>query len=416
VDVLTVTAPNSTSATRTFEATVTTSRLTAAASQGPEAGRAPVEPAAPAGASADYNLWETHLFYADGRDMDTAVCQDFVDGWDQDSDFFALHLPLATEMISTTGGTALPIAIRGTGEPSLSIVDLTTSGTVVSAPLTLDIARSESLVNGIEDDPDYAWAALAVSPTASLACPTGLDLADGDWSIAVGADLDYGPGTAPHQDLVIEYYTCYEGEERPAFMPEDWPTVPGTSDGYNQGWGVTCLGPQPNRLKGSEPFDPQFWLRDTSSGVLTPTERITVSHRIFNFSGTDPVTVSFSVSSTLGIPWGIYAGDASGPTLPLAPIAGGIRLEDEFSVPNNQATVWLIADVPEGAQGAETVILTATDVGDPPKTTWASDVYWVGPWIAPAPAPTSAAARDHAIYLPSVIRQQNSVSAPPTAR
>ena len=59
-----------------------------------------------------------------------------------------------------------------------------------------------------------------------------------------------------------------------------------------QGWGITCLGPQPLRLVEDQASDasPPFVLYGMNTALLMPTQTIAFSHSIHNW-GNDPVNV-----------------------------------------------------------------------------------------------------------------------------
>jgi len=134
------------------------------------------------------------------------------------------------------------------------------------------------------------------------------------------------------------------------------------------------------------------------TGWVTPTQTISFPHTVANHTGA-PITVTLSHSSTLGLPWGFYSGTVSAPDLPLTPITGPVRLNSSY--PGRWRYFWLIATVPAGApSGAETLVITATDVASPTRSAWTSDLVWVGDWVAPPPPP-----RWYQLYLPLVLRQ-----------
>ncbi|HSJ57365.1 MAG TPA: hypothetical protein VLC95_09305, partial [Anaerolineae bacterium] len=95
----------------------------------------------------------------------------------------------------------------------------------------------------------------------------------------------------------------------------------------------------------------------------------------------------------LDIGWGFYEGSASALDLD-APIS------QPFSV-SGLAYFWLVsAAVPTTtADGPYSIVLSATAVMTPADARWASDLIWVGDWVAP-PLPTTR----YRTYLPIVAK------------
>jgi hypothetical protein len=104
-------------------------------------------------------------------------------------------------------------------------------------------------------------------------------------------------------------------------------------------------------------------------------------------------------SSTLGLPWGFYSGTVDAPDVPLVPITGPFQVKP-FG-PNPPYNFWAITTVPADVPaGAETLVITATDVISPTRVAWTSDLAWVGDWVAPPGPPLW-----YRLYLPLVLRQ-----------
>lgn len=119
---------------------------------------------------------------------------------------------------------------------------------------------------------------------------------------------------------------------------------------------------------------------------------ISLYHPLTNFRAA-PVDITFDYTSSLGIPWTVYSDNAGEPE---SPIEGPLSLGG-----SERSAIWMIAEIPaETPSGAETVLITATNVMADAQTAWASDVLWVGEWVAPPPPSWSA----YSIYLPLVFR------------
>ena len=341
----------------------------------------------------DYHLWEIHQWF-DPVDvtMTATLCQDWVDFWQEGTTFVALRFPDLSATPPYTGSYALPVVFRGEYSPTLHLLDDRGGwpGTaILTAPLEYKPERFTFLENELPSAEGEHWLALGVSSSPPITCPEGLEIGGGDWNVGVEAWLDFGGEEGDCEDCVLALYYCYEGEEAPLSSALRAQALgAGLGATSYQGWGITCMGPHPLRLRGGGTPDPAFVLYGMHTADISPTQTISFSHAVRNL-GSDPVAVTLDYTSSLGVPWGIYSGTEDGPDLPLVPITESFTLSPELEWPANTRHFWMIAEVPTGAQGAETLLITATDVTSPTLSTWTSDLLWVGDWMPPSPPPAT---------------------------
>ncbi len=344
-------------------------------------------------AQQDYYLWKVRMQLGSGdMTLTTTLCQDLVDSLQEDTTFVAVRFPDLSAASPYTSSYTLPVVFSPGYFPAMSLMQYDDQGDplteVFTASMEYKLAHLSFLVNELPSVEGEYWLALGVPPSPPITCPEGLDIAGGDWGIEAEFWLDFGGEEGACTECVLSRYYCYEGEEAP-FLFALMGQMLGrhTSASSYQGWGITCMGPHPLRLRGGGTPDPPFVLDGMHSAVISPTQTISFLHTIRNL-GDDPVTVTLDHTSTLGIPWGIYAGTEDEPDLPLVPITDPVDLTPQWDLMGrNTRHFWMIAEVPAGTQGAETLRITATDVTSPALSTWTSDLLWVGEWMTPPPPP-----------------------------
>ena len=340
----------------------------------------------------DYHLWEIHQWFDPGDvTMTATLCQDWVDFLQEGTTFVALRFPDLSATPPYTGSYALPVVFRGEYSPTLHLLDDRGGGpgtAILTAPLEYKPERFTFLENELPSAEEEHWLALGIPSSPPITCPEGLEIGGEDWNAEFEAWLDFGGEEGACKDCVLPLYYCYEGDEA-SFSSALVARAHGAGLGATsyQGWGITCMGPHPLRLRGGDAPDPAFVLYGMHTANISPPQTISFSHAIKNL-GSDPVAVTLDYTSSLGVPWGIYSGTEDGPDLPLVPITGSFTLSPELEWPANTRHFWMIAEVPTGAQGAETLLITATDVTSPALSTWTSDLLWVGDWVAPPPPPS----------------------------
>lgn len=347
-----------------------------------------------------YHVWQAwrRLAPADETEMTLELCQDWAGVLQSERAFFALRFPVLPPPLAYTQPYTLPLLTGGPDDSFALLQDWSAwpPTPVLSAPIEYRPEYHSFLESELPAAPGEHWLAFGLATTPTLDCAS-VTMPLEEWGFALDLKLDFGGPQDACTGCVLPVYNCYAGQEPPSAFTR---LVGASGAGVTsyQGWGVTCLGPHPLRLAEEAP---PLELRGTHAAWITPTQTISLGHSLWNWSG-DPVTVTLAHSSTLGLPWGIYAGTHTKPYTPLTPIAGPIRLEDR-PFPGWIRYFWLIADVPsEAPSGAETLTISATDVSSPANhaTNW--DLLWVGDWVEPPPYEGELGFR---LYLPLVLRQ-----------
>jgi hypothetical protein len=333
----------------------------------------------------DYWLWETYGHFGSDETLTTSLCQDGMDFMQEGTAFVALRFPDLSATPPYTDSYALPVVFWEEYAPTLSLLhdDGYVLTDILTAPLEYKPERFTFLENELPSAEGEHWLALGVPSSPPIICPDGLDIASDDWEFEAELRLDFGGEQGACIECVLPVYYCYEGQEPPPVFPTARTFGKLLSATSYQGWGITCMGPAPLRLvnwDALETVSPSFVFEGMTTAWITPTQRITISHQISNIGA--PTVVTLDYTSTLDIPWGIYRGTQEGPDIPLVPIIGPFALEGYQS-----HFFWMIADVPTDTQGAETLIITATDTTSPAVSTWTSDLLWVGDWMTPPPPP-----------------------------
>jgi hypothetical protein len=343
----------------------------------------------------DYYLWRVHQWILnDETSMDAATCQDWIDFLQSEDFFLAMRFPVYPPPQDDTESYTLPLVLGTPYTPTLTLHAYQQYTTTIpfTAPLDLRAEQHTFLENELPAAPGERWMAMGViTPTAG--CDNVPDLPAGNWDFQVDLALDFGGAQEAGWDQVLPLYYCYQGQDAPPFFSSAMARALGGDNLLNpsyQGWDITCIGPQPLRLydwdfpeQAAVPLE----FHNTNFALITATQTISAEHVLWPL-GTDPVTVTLEYSSTLGLPWAAYA-DENGDI----PITGPFVVEKVIP-PNPQTRLWMIAEVPAGVNGIETLVITATTVTSPTQSVWTSDHVWVGDWIAPP------SFDDYSIYLP----------------
>ncbi len=354
-----------------------------------------VQPAQPPdGQSTDYYRWliDLHFWPTQAQTMTTSLCQDQMALLQGGHTFLAMRFPVLPPTLVYTEPYTLPVVI-GPDTPRLFLQD--DSGwpptPVLTVPLEYKPEYLAFLENELPAAPGEHWLALGAVTTPTVDCAGVPALAD--WSYQAEVWLDFGGAQDAGRGRTLPCYYCYEGQSPPAALLS---ALDAGTASY-QGWGITCLGPQPVYLESHvRPLE----LHSAYTSWVTPTQTISFSHSIWNWSSA-PLTVSLAYSSALGLPWGFYSGTTSAPDLPLVPITGPVLVQPFGWYPPRY--FWAIATVPaDTPDGAETLIITATDVNSPTNSAWTPDLLWVGDWVAPPLPPPW-----YRLYLPLVLRQSS---------
>lgn len=355
-------------------------------------------PAAPArtNAATAVNLWQAGRWVdPPGITLTTAVCQDWIDFLQGDDVFVAARMPVSPTA-ALTESYPLPVVFGGEYSNTLQVIEWGNPTPIITVPVDLRPERFTFLANALPSAPGEHWVALGLA-TDPFTCPSGLELPADRWSFLGLTQLDLTHQPNNCEGCVLQTYYCYEGEEQPSIfgtLASAARVLAGMFAGdasvtSYQGWGITCLGPQPLPLETS----PTWMLGGSSATWATATLPITLHHYIGNLTG-NPMTFTLDHTSTLGIEWNIY-GDTGGEPDLGDPITQPITVVGFLDF-------WMISEqVPTNmADSPHTLIITATSVVSPADSAWTSDLIWVGDWVAPPPPP----GYDYRVYLPLVLR------------
>lgn len=310
--------------------------------------------------------------------LNTDQCQQLVDWVQSDAVFFAMSLPISpTAYVTEAHRISLYPGDRYSSTLQLfgSVSGPTTP--VITLPLTLRPERLNFAATSLPATTGYEWITIGAEGVPAT-CPAGLNLAPNDWYMVSDLllDLSHQPGNCT--GCVLPGYFCYEGQEAPLAL--------GTTS--YQGDGITCVGPEMTDLG-----DTTSWVMSGSStSIVTPTQVISLPHFFYVPSSLGTIAFSLSMTSTLDVEWGFYEGTWDAPDLN-APISPPFNVE-------SLAYFWLVsAPVPTTTvDGPYSVVLSATSVLTPSEVRWASDLVWVGGWVAP---PLD---EGYKVYLPLVVR------------
>ncbi|MCD4748651.1 MAG: hypothetical protein K8R59_04680 [Thermoanaerobaculales bacterium] len=296
--------------------------------------------------------------------------------------FVGLRFPVTQEVDVLS--YRLPVGMEAEDVPVLAILDhnLPWSGddlnqAVARLPLEYVPSRNEWLHNHLPVQSATRWAALAPKQAPVTLLEDRFPIEAGRWELFTTGVVNLGHMPNSCENCILEVYMCHEGSGPPPFFESGFKAVAGVFKTY-QGDGVTCFGPLPVRLVDSwggipSDFDPPILLRGQGLSRVTPPGQVQFHHTL-ETSGSE--TISLTVESSRGRQWGFYEGDYEQPDLG-RPITGNITVQ-------GFTNVWLVADIPADAPaGSETVLLSASRTAEPSKKVWATDVLWVGDWVAP---------------------------------
>jgi hypothetical protein len=346
-----------------------------------------------------HKIWDfVGFIHSEEIAMTTTLCQELIDAWQAGDYFSAVQVPaIATTSTVTSTGTiaALPIVDIATFniplmytnvEMPILKLDTVSHGIVISVPLEIKPDRMNFVVNEMPESEDKIWFAMGAISTPPLACPTGLDLAPGDWEFKLGFSLDLGGGDSHAGDL-IEFYQCYEGQDPPLDFPGGTASLVSIFGANTyQGEGITCFGPLAIRLGSFKGLE----ILNSHSAVISPTETITFPHMIFN-NPASLMTITLETESAMGFAWKLYK-----KTEPPELITGPFQIE-------NGLDILAVLQAPAGSAGMETVKIKVSSVADPTISAWTSDVLWIGPW-SPPPTVEPPSTDSNKLYLPLVLR------------
>jgi hypothetical protein len=262
--------------------------------------------ARPAPQTDDYYLWRfgTHSDVA-GLRLTTELCEGWAAVTDPSKFFIGVRFPLLNATPPYTDSYSLPVMTTSAYSPTLRVQDERTwpSHTLLSVPLKYRPEYHTFLNAELPWKDTERWFALGVEPGTSIACPQGMDLPAGRWAILGDLWLDLGGQLDACANCILPVYLCYDGQQLPS-LASVAARASGLAVSSYRGWGITCLGPVLVPIEDYSPPMP-FYLYDTYSLVVTPTQQVRFSHQVYRGAGTVP-QVTLSISSTLDASWGIY--------------------------------------------------------------------------------------------------------------
>ncbi len=351
---------------------------------------------APARPQAEYYLWQMHLLNDwSGFDLTTALCQDAADLFQDGRTFFALRFPDLNSNQTDPDAYPLPLAYRQGITPTLSLARYGPYERFFTLPFEVRAHYMTVLENAMPLPDGEHWLAIGAAGEPAVTCPQGLDVPAGDWEFEANLWLDFGGGQDDCLGCILPLYYCYEGQEPPFLLAQMAAHADLSALQSYQGWGITCLGPQPLPL-----FDPTppFLLRPMHQAFISPSVTISLPHILWNTTYT-PLTLALTYTSDAGLPWGLYEGDYDNPTYPRVAITQPLTLGT--TAETRGRGLWAIVDVPpDAASGPSTLVITATDVSSPALFLWTSDLIWVGEWLPPPSVPEGK----RKVYLPIVAK------------
>ena len=339
-------------------------------------------------------VWSTTHYFQIGGAVDTSSCQMIADLLQSGRSFYALRVPAATTAQSGEGsGDVLPVSMRGSLAPVLSMTRRPPTSTFFALPLHYAAARQTFLENALPAAAGQRWLALAASSSPKAVCPAiEPAVPAGGWQLSATLNLDV-PSTAG----TLTSYFCYEGANEPFPGQAALGRTAAASVGLEAvqaAGGITCLGPIPLAL-GALAVD------GGATPLVVPdvaeARTLTLPHRL-RWLGSGTVVTKVTVDSTLPVPWNLYrsfqsAGVCDPPDMnaPIVPGSTDVNVQPgSFAGP----CVWLVGTVPANSaipHGPYNVKVTATMVPALLGSAWGSDQIWYGGWQPPPAVPAPRA-------------------------
>jgi len=349
--------------------------------------------------ASDNMVWELARWF-DFRStvMDTTTCQIWVDFLRSPQAFFAVRMPAS----STTSGDAVRVPfVSGADYPSmLRIQRYAPASWIYTATLELRAERLTYVANALPQEEGEQWLPLGVSSDAP-ACPASLSIAAGNWSLMGTIFVDLSHRADNCLGCLQPIYFCYEGQDSPLTMAK--PTSAQAADSAPATDGITCFGPQTVSIGGG----PSWNVMGTTSLIAMPPESLRLYHAVSNRTGVER-DFNLSYESDLAVTWRLYRGTSTAPNMS-QPLGNTVRLTDK-----QVQFIWLISDpLPtDTPPGSYSLRFAAALASAPAEARWASDIIWVGEWVAPPtepPPPATATATPtepalRLLWLPVVVK------------
>jgi len=355
---------------------------------------------------ATLNAWQIELWFdaPEGITLTTDLCQEWVTKLQGDEFFLAARMPMST----TAGSYRLPFVFGAPYSQTLYLDDYADpwgSPMLMTATLEYRPERLNFLANELPSAPGEHWAALGISTTEPVSCPTGLN--SSNWGLMAKLLLDLHDQPDECRGCPVLFYGCYEGQNQPPEGLGLRSLAHSLGVESYQREGITCLGPMPVHL---EEYGSNLHLGGTVAAFITPTLPIMLHGYILGPN--DDVTVTMQYTSTVD-GWRFYGGDWDKPDLN-RPITDAT----EIVVPaNSPANLWAVNDpVPaDTVAGPHSLIITVTTTSSPILTTWHAIALWVGDWVAPPTPGPSVTPTATPTATPTPVSPTPGPSATPTA-
>ncbi len=347
----------------------------------------------PAGPAAPVDMWTVQRWYSRDITVSSSECQQAVDLLQSDAAFVALQLPERPHLDHTS--TLLPIY----RSPKIELMNPTDGTLYVTGEAAFRPARFTFAANELPAAAEKVWATLGVATTPTLTCPAGL--ATSNWELHLDFQLDLSYVADNCRGCTLDVFLCYEGQELPGSRLTKYVTrqqanrtlekLVRTTDAQAgvrdyRDWGITCAGPLPLQMI-DDPGWSNWYLVGASAQAITPTWPITLSHTIEGGVPSPPQLIDLAFSSNLAAGWR-WSDGAQFITPPIS---------YDGAIPQ---TIYLVGQAPADAPaGMYSTQITASLRSQPADRRLATDLIWVGDWVAPplgvtptataSPAPTS---------------------------
>lgn len=312
-------------------------------------------------ASRRYNVRQ---FQSDpGVPFTTNLCQAWLDEMKGGKTFRAVSVPIVSVPgISSNAG----VQYLASDPPTWSVMDTSTLPGIERAkfPAEVNLGLTMRMNDLMPAANGEAWVAYSLPDDPLFVCPTGLNIAAGQWSVETQFSVTLTQDPQP-----IRSVTCYQGQNPPVFSPLTAQSTQVNSYFNNN---LTCMGPETIELA----RQPDFEVTHGSADVVNIPGRVQFRHYINPLSG--PFDINISLSSDLAVEWKLYNSNNADTRPNLAsPINLPLRV-------NTYKSVWMVADVPLGTPpGPYQINMTVTAVNNPGQSYTVTDLIWLGPWSSP---------------------------------
>lgn len=311
--------------------------------------------------------WQLWLYpHPEGFTMTEGYCQAWLDVLQAPETFLAISFPLTEGLLSDSGSYALPVIFDHGNAPRADLLDYRGEGqtSIVESRLDLRPEYHSALAN--DGRTDVAWMAFSPPPTPELSCPQGLSIPEGEWELHGEMWFDFGGQLSV--DARLEFYVCAEVQESRMLRA----LAPGGSLTVLETPSLFCLGPGFVHLDSENPPTPPFEISGPNVATAEGPAELQFHHRILSRSEA-PIQVEIDMHSGQGFDWRVVAGTWEEPD-PNEEITGPILLNSAYE----SADFWIIGEVPAGAIGSETIIVTIRMVDEPWKSLMTTDIVWLG--------------------------------------